>query len=128
MELLIKLVSLLYRPFFVDAGGVFGLVASIQNIFMLYATYILLAEWRTWRAMFRQSLPVRFATCFFAAMVLMLVVMYYNVGLGLRQREMFTPALYLLFAAVYLVRNARFAQEQAGSRWHGGAVPLKAGQ
>lgn len=127
-SVLIKLVSLLYRPFFVDAGGVFGLVASIQNIFMLYATYILLAEWRTWRAMFRQSLPIRFATCFFAAMVLMLVVMYYNVGLGLRQREMFTPALYLLFAAVYLVRNARLAQEQAGLRWHGGAVPLRAGQ
>jgi hypothetical protein len=100
-----KVVSLLYRPFFIDSGGLFGLVASFQNVFMLYATYVLIRENRTWRAMFRLSLPIRFATVFLFAMITMLTIMYYNVGLGLRQREMFTPALLLIFAALYLMRS-----------------------
>ena len=101
----LKLISLLYRPFFFDSGGFFGLVASIQNVFMLYATYILVRENRSWRAMFSQSLPIRFATIFLGAIIIMLSIMYYNVGLGLRQREMFTPALYLIFAALLLMRQ-----------------------
>jgi hypothetical protein len=103
----LKLASLLYRPFFFDAGGVFGLVASIQNLFMVYASYQLARNFGLWVAMFRESFPVRFATVFLGAMVLMLTVMYYNVGLGLRQREMFSPALCLIFGAVILVSRGR---------------------
>lgn len=105
----IKLFSLLYLPFFIGSGGIFGFVASFQNVFMLYVSSVLVRETRSWRALFRQSLPIRFATIFLTAMILMLTVMYYNVGLGLRQREMFTPALYLVFGALYLVRSARRA-------------------
>lgn len=99
----LKLISLLYRPFFFDSGGFFGLVASVQNVFMLFVTFVLVRNHRIWRAMFRESLPIRFATIFLFALILLLSFMYYNVGLGLRQREMFTPALYLIFAALYLV-------------------------
>lgn len=103
----LKVISLLYRPFFVDAGNAFGLVASMQNLFMVYATYILFRHRNIWRAMFRSSLPIRFATLFLGAMILLLSFMYYNVGLGLRQREMMTPALFLIFTAVYLVSRSR---------------------
>lgn len=99
----LKLISLLYRPFFFDSGGFFGLVASVQNVFMLFVTFVLVRNHRIWRAMFRESLPIRFATIFLFALILLLSFMYYNVGLGLRQREMFTPALYLIFTALYLV-------------------------
>lgn len=119
-----KLISLLYRPFFVDSVSIFGLVASIQNIFMIYASFVLIRHFAVWRAMFAASLPVRFATVFLFAMVLMLTVMYYNVGLGLRQREMFTPALYLIFAAVYIVsRRQRAAEEE--SRRSGDATYIR---
>lgn len=97
----LKLLSLLYRPLFVDSGGLFGLVASFQNLFMLFASFVLLRNFRTWRAMFRASLGIRFATVYLLGMILLLTVMYYNVGLGLRQREMFTPALFVIFGAVY---------------------------
>ncbi|MDP3674461.1 MAG: hypothetical protein Q8R44_05130 [Novosphingobium sp.] len=116
LPLPVKLFSLLYRPFFFDAGGIFGLVASVQNIFMVYATFLLIREFRVWRAMFRESLPIRFATLFLAGMVLMLSVMYYNVGLGLRQREMFTPALYLIFCSVYIVKRGQRAVAARDSR------------
>ena len=109
----VRLISLLYLPIFIGVGGLFGFVASFQNVFMLYVSSVLVRESRSWRAMFRQSFPVRFATIFLIAMIAMLTVMYYNIGLGLRQREMFTPALYLVFGAVYLVRSARRAAELA---------------
>ena len=109
----VRLISLLYLPIFIGAGGLFGFVASFQNVFMLYVSSVLVRESRSWSAMFRQSFPVRFATIFLIAMIAMLTVMYYNIGLGLRQREMFTPALYLVFGAVYLVRSARRAAELA---------------
>jgi hypothetical protein len=97
----LKLLSLLYRPLFVDAGGLFGLVASFQNLFMLFASFVMLRQFGTWRAMFRASLGIRFATVYLIGMILLLTVMYYNVGLGLRQREMFTPALFVIFGALY---------------------------
>jgi hypothetical protein len=109
LPLPIKVLSLLYRPFFFDAGGIFGLVASIQNVFMIYASYQLARNLRLWAEMFRESLPIRYATVFLGTMILMLSVMYYNVGLGLRQREMFTPALCLVFGAVYLVQRGQRA-------------------
>jgi uncharacterized protein (DUF486 family) len=102
-----KLFSLLYRPFFFDAGGIFGLVASFQNLFMVFATYVLVRELGTWRRMFRASLGIRFATAYLLGMILLLTVMYYNVGLGLRQREMFTPALFVIFGALYSHQRLR---------------------
>ncbi len=105
-----KVISLLFRPFFVDAGGLFGLIASLQNLFMVFAAFVLIRNFRIWRAMFRDSLTIRFATAFLIALMMMLSIMYYNVGLGLRQREMFTPPLYLIFAAIYLVTRKSASQ------------------
>jgi hypothetical protein len=99
----VKLLSLLYRPFFFDSGGAFGIVASFQNVIMVVITLMLLRNFRLWAELFRASLAIRFATIHFVAMYLMLAVMYYNVGLGLRQREMATPALIVVFTTVFMV-------------------------
>jgi hypothetical protein len=109
----VKLLSLLYRPFFFDAGGIFGVVASIQNVVMVIITFWLLRNFRLWAELFRGSFAIRFATIHFVALYLMLAIMYYNVGLGLRQREMATPALLVVFSAVFMVcalrRRSAFA-------------------
>jgi len=97
----LKLISLLFRPLFFDAGGVFGIIASVQNLFMLFAAFLLVRQARVWRAMFGSSLAIRYATFYLLGMILLLTLMYYNVGLGLRQREMFTPPLYLIFGALF---------------------------
>ena len=104
---LVKLLSLLYRPFFVDSGGAFGLVASVQNVVMIAITFLLFRNFRLLAELFRGSLAIRFATIHFVLMYLMLAVMYYNVGLGLRQREMATPALLVVFSAVWMVVQVR---------------------
>lgn len=103
----VKLLSLLYRPFFFDSGGLFGVVASFQNVVMLFITFWLARNFRLWIELFRGSLAVRFATIHFLAMYLMLAIMYYNVGLGLRQREMATPALLVVFSAIVMVGALR---------------------
>ena len=103
----VKLLSLLYRPFFFDSGGIFGVVASVQNVVMVFITFWLIRNFRLWAELFRGSLAVRFATIHFVTMYLMLAFMYYNVGLGLRQREMATPALFVVFSAIFMVGALR---------------------
>ena len=98
---LIKLLSLIYRPFFVDTNNIFGLVASVQNVAMLAITFVIVRNFRLFRKIFSASLPIRFATIHFIGINMMLTLGYYNVGLGLRQREMATPALLALFGALY---------------------------
>jgi hypothetical protein len=104
---LFKVFSLLYRPLFIDAGGFFGLVASLQNVAMLAITFLLIRNFRLWTELFRSSLAIRFATLHFIAVYLLLAMAYYNVGLGLRQREMGTPALLVVFGAVWMVSRLR---------------------
>jgi hypothetical protein len=103
----VKLVSLLIRPLFFDVENLFGLAASVQNLVMIGITFYLFANFRLLVEMFRGSLAVRFATIHFVAIYLMLAVMYYNVGLGLRQREMATPALLVVLGAVVMVAQLR---------------------
>lgn len=104
---LFKLFSLLYRPLFVDADGLFGIIASAQNIVMIAITFFLIRNIRLWAELFRNSLAIRFATLHFIAVYLLLALAYYNVGLGLRQREMATPAFLVVFGAVWMVAMLR---------------------
>ena len=118
----VKLFSLLYRPFFIDSGGVFGIVASIQNVIMVGITFLLIRNFRLWAELFRGSLAIRFATIHFVTLYLMLAIMYYNVGLGLRQREMATPALLVVFATLYMVgamRRKSVALASSGNAYAG---------
>lgn len=104
---LFKLFSLLYRPLFVDADGIFGLIASAQNVVMIAITFLLIRNFRLWAGLFRNSLAIRFATLHFMAVYLLLSLAYYSVGLGLRQREMATPALLVVLGAVWMVGRLR---------------------
>lgn len=108
----VKLFSLLFRPFFIDSSGIFGIIASVQNLFMIFAAWVLLRNWRILAALTRQTTIVRFSLLFMIMLFGLLALVYYNVGLGLRQREMATPALIVVFSVVYLV--AKLRQQSAG--------------
>ena len=103
----LKLISLLFRPLFVDASGVGGLVASVQNLFMVYATYTFVRYWRIVVELAKRSIFIRFTLIYSTLLMLLLALLYYNVGLGLRQREMATPALLALFATTWLIARVR---------------------
>ena len=103
----VKLLSLLFRPFFFDANGLFGYVASLENLVLLVLMVVLIRRFGTALALARATLFARFAFFFFILITALLATVNYNVGLGLRQKMMMMPALLTFFAAVLAVRSAR---------------------
>ena len=102
-----KLFSLLCRPFFIDAQGIFGLVASVENIFILVMIGTILRRLPETLGLARQVFFLRFALMFGIVLTLLLALVYYNVGLGLRQKMMIMPALITFYAALTAVRSTR---------------------
>lgn len=102
----VKLFSLLFRPLFFDAGSVFGQIASFENLLLMGLFMILLWHFKTGVNLVRRSFFARFAIIFFSAMTVMLTVVNYNVGLGLRQKVMMMPPLLTFFVAVLSVNAA----------------------
>ena len=115
---LVRLFSLLFRPLFVDASGAFGLVSSAENLVYLFIFAFMLWAWREGLIAFRSALVVRFAFFFAAGVTFLLTLTYYNVGLGLRQKTMFMPAVLTCFAAQWMLRRAR-----THWRMYGGDMP-----
>jgi hypothetical protein len=103
----VRLLSLLFRPLFVDAQGAFGLIASVENVFLLFVVGTLFVRFRDSLKLARQIFFLRFALIFFGVLALMLALVYYNVGLGLRQKMMFMPGLLTFFIAVWAVRQVK---------------------
>ena len=103
----VKLFSLLFRPFFIDASGALGYIASLENAVLLvvFATLI----WRSGTALqvARAAMFARFAAIFFVMLTILLAMINYNVGLGLRQKMMMMPTLLTFLAAMLAVRSAR---------------------
>ena len=103
----VKLVSLLFRPFFIDATGLLGYVASLENVVLLIIILTLLFRFGLSLAVARQTLFARFSAFFFVMLTMLLAMVNYNVGLGLRQKMMMMPTLLVFLATVLAVRTAR---------------------
>ena len=110
----VRILSLLFRPLFFDAEDLFGLVASFENLFLVFAVGTILVRFRTSFALSRQIFFLRFSLLFAGGLILMLGWVYYNVGLGLRQKMMMMPALLSFFIAVVAVHQARRVQARLG--------------
>jgi hypothetical protein len=103
----VRLLSLLFRPLFIDAEGAFGLVASVENIFLMVVVGSFIFYARDTVRMARHVFYLRFALIFAAAVAVLLTLVYYNVGLGLRQKMMMMPGMLTFFVALQAVRSAR---------------------
>ncbi|MEA3009195.1 MAG: hypothetical protein QOJ91_887 [Sphingomonadales bacterium] len=120
----VRLVSLLFRPFFIDASGALGYVASLENVVLLFIIGSLVWRFRTVVSVARAALFARFAILFFMLLVMLLAMVNYNVGLGLRQKMMTMPALLVFFAALVTVRGARKSLlYDSGGSVYAGASP-----
>jgi hypothetical protein len=104
-SLIVRLLSLLFRPFFFDINSLLSLVASLENVLVGAITIFFVMNWRHVVRMARLYFFVRFAIFFTVAMIVFLTITYYNVGLGLRQRVMYFPTILTLFVALRLTRN-----------------------
>ena len=111
---LARMFSLLFRPLFFDAGGFLGLVASLENLFILIMVTMIVVRIRWVISLFRRIFVIRFCVLFAVALTILLSMMYYNVGLGLRQKLMMMPAYLTVFTAVVAsAQRVRVAKRRA---------------
>lgn len=102
-----KLISLLFMPFFFDANGAFGYVASLENLVLLGIFGTLVLRSGTAIGVARATVFARFALFLFVMITIVLALVQYNVGLGLRQKMMMMPGLLVFFGATMAVRSVR---------------------
>jgi hypothetical protein len=104
---LFRLFSLWFRPLFLDAQGLFGLIASLENVVILYVAAAVLINFRTIIAVAKTEPFMRYALLLMLGVSTLLSLVYYNVGLGLRQKTMFIPAVLVMFTIAMIVRRKR---------------------
>jgi len=117
----VRLVSLLFRPMFVDARNALGLVASMENVFFVLIYAYCLIRWREVVELYKKVYFIRFALVLTLGLMVLLAIVNYNVGLGLRQRTMFLPLLLSIFVAIWAFRQRlkdMHAPRQAGAPGH----------
>ena len=103
--LTIRLLSLLFRPLFFDAQNIAGAVASFENIGSLLLFAYFAKNWFAVRHLAKRVFFVEFAMMFSIATIATLTAVYYNIGLGLRQRIMIFPPLLSVFVATWAFRQ-----------------------
>ncbi len=112
----VKLLSLLFRPFFFDSSGGFALVASMENVVYVFVVGFLLLNVPLVVRLSTRIYFLRFCLVFATTLILLLALVYYNVGLGARQKTMIVPALFSLVVAVWAVRRSGLDMARAGGR------------
>jgi hypothetical protein len=101
----LKVFTLLFRPLFLDASGVMGLVASAENVVFLFVFGSLAFYWRTLLTLLRRVYYMIFCAVFSSTLIVGLSLINYNLGLGQRQKMMVMPAVLLMYASVFLYRR-----------------------
>jgi hypothetical protein len=102
-----KVVSLLFRPLFFDAHGIMGVIASAENVSVIALFLYCVAQWRDIAHLVRRVLFVRFSLIFAFILLFLMSLLYYNVGLGLRERVMAYPMIYCAVVALWCLRQKR---------------------
>ena len=108
-----RFVTVMFRPLFFDARGIFGLVASIENLFLL--TIFGYLAWNVrliWRLMTRSAM-LRFHVFFLIIFVAIFSQTTGNLGLALRHKIMIIPALFLILVTVIAYHNRRRQDRRA---------------
>lgn len=100
-----RIISLLFRPFFFDASGLLGLVASVENVGAVLGFFYVMRRWRELALLAKSVLFIRFILIFSFLILFSLTLIYYNVGLGLRERVMAYPMIFSLLVALWSTRR-----------------------
>lgn len=106
----VKLFSLLFRPLFFDAHSTFGVIASVENLLAIFACLYVIAHWQDVLHLARRVMFIRFSLFFTLILTLSLALVYYNVGLGLRERVMLYPPIFATLVALWAMNRRRHFQ------------------
>lgn len=110
LPLPLKVFTYLFRPLFFDAPGVFGLAASVENLFLLslFLGFFL-------RGMpgflLNKNFSTRYNFVFFLVGLAAFSLITANLGISVRQKTMILPAMFFLIAfsaqRIYLIKNKK---------------------
>lgn len=101
----LKVLSLLFRPFFVDADGILGLVASVENLVLVFLVGSIAVRVRMAIELAKDVFYIGYCMVFSSAVIVLLAFLNYNVGLGLRQKMMAMPGILVVSASLTLYRR-----------------------
>lgn len=103
----VKVLSLWFRPFFLDAENIMGYIASLENAALLALFAFLAWNFRLVRTTFMSVLYVRYAAILFVALTAVLAAVNFNVGLGLRQKMMAMPCLLVILTTLLAIKSSQ---------------------
>lgn len=111
-----RLVTVLFRPLFLDARGTFGLAISFENLALVAIFAYLAWNLRVILRLVRVSAAMRFHVFFALIFIAAVSQTTGNLGLALRYKMMMVPALILLLTAVIAYHNRRREDRRAALR------------
>ncbi|MEM1276569.1 MAG: hypothetical protein AAGH74_08585 [Pseudomonadota bacterium] len=102
-----RILTTLFRPFFFDAINIFGLAASVENLFLLLIFGYLAWHFQLILILMKNSAMLRFHVFFMLIFLAIFTQTVGNLGLALRQKVMMIPALFILLTMVIAYKNRR---------------------
>ena len=98
MNLLQRLFTYMFRPFFIDANGIFGIISSIDNLILLSIfTYPFLKLFFSFKIKKLEFKPKNIFILIYTSLLwYFLSASTSNLGLALRHKLMFLPAFIIL--------------------------------
>jgi hypothetical protein len=112
LPLPLKILSLLFRPFYIDSNGMTGYAASLENTALLYFCLYILYHWRLLIRLARNVFYVIYFLVFDAALILSLSLVNYNIGMGQRMKMMAVPGILIIYGTIFIYRRVMAAQAQ----------------
>ncbi|MDM8542148.1 hypothetical protein QUF90_13755 [Desulfococcaceae bacterium HSG9] len=103
---ILKFLTYLYRPFFIDAPGLLGLIVSCENAVLLWFSILLLSKpfwFLLWKHRF--SFFMRFNFFFFFIGTTVFCMTTANMGIAIRQKTMLLPSLIILVLTAYEIKK-----------------------
>ena len=93
----IKLFTFWFRPLFIDAPGLLGLIVSVENLIYLLL-FIKIINKRFWKFLLKSPITVKMSVTVFFTSSLALVFVMSNLGIMMRQKS---QVMYFLFFVIY---------------------------
>lgn len=109
-NLAMKMFTFWFRPLFIDASGILGLIVSIENLFYLYffaiAIKFAVLYWSDWNGWFRISIFVFVLGSFILAQVTG------NLGIAMRQKAQFMPFFFIVYCKAVSYKQYSYKRKQ----------------
>ncbi|MEZ4859230.1 MAG: hypothetical protein R2781_10505 [Flavobacteriaceae bacterium] len=112
----LKVFTFLYRPFFFDINGVLALLASFENLILLIVS-LKLIKLNPFKMFFKGNFIYKSLTLFLLMGVISFSLILGNLGIMLRQKNMFIPALLFIYLWSYSF-SCQLKENQSYNRYH----------